>query len=111
MEDFRTVNVSIQFQYMPDEKCRPIDGADHNDPIEAKDGQLFPIPDVGDTVSYDSYHYDYRKDGSLIEESGRVARVARKVRTRHFSYFGAMLSINVVVVDVPAGEMGMRLKE
>jgi hypothetical protein len=46
------MKVSIQYQHMPDERRRPIDGADHNEPIEAADGQVFPVPDIGDTVSY-----------------------------------------------------------
>ncbi len=98
---------------MPDEARRPIDGSDHNDPIEAQDGQLFAVPNVGDTVSYDSYKYDYGPNHELIENSGRVVRVARKVKTRHYSYWPTTdtLSINIVVVDVPEGEMSMRLKE
>jgi hypothetical protein len=107
------VKLSIQFQYMPDEKRRPIDGADNNDPIEARDGQLFVVPDVGDTVSYESYEYDYGPNHELIESSGRAVRVARKVTTRHFSYWPTTdaLSINIVVVDVSQDEMAMRLKE
>jgi hypothetical protein len=96
---------------MPDENRRPIDRSDHNEPIEAEDGQLLPVPDVGDTVSYDSYKYDYEPSGKLIQESGRVVRVARKIKTRHYSYFESGISINIVVVDVLEGEMPMRLKE
>jgi hypothetical protein len=105
------VKVSIQFQYTSDEKRRPDDCADHNDPIEAKDGEQFAIPDVGDTVSYDSYEYDYKPGGELIEASGRVVRVARKVKTRHFSYYPDAVYINIVVTDVPQSEMALRLKE
>jgi hypothetical protein len=105
------VKVSIQFQYMPDETRRPIDAMDHNEPIEVDAGQFLPVPDVGDTVSYDSYAYDYEPDGKLIESSGRVVRVARKVKTRHYSYNELGVWINIVVVDVPPGEMAMRLKE
>jgi hypothetical protein len=107
------VPVSIVFQYMPNENRRPTDGADHNDEIDAKDGEQIAIPDLGDTVSYDSYEYKYTPTGELIENSGKVIRVARKVKTRHFSYFPSTntMSVNIVVTDVPSGEMPMRLKE
>lgn len=105
------MKVSVQFQYMPDETCRPLDGSDHNEPIEAEAGQPLPIPDVGDTVSYDSYEYDYDSSGELIEGSGGVVRVARKVKTRHYNYGEHGIWINIVVVDVPDGEMPMRLKQ
>jgi hypothetical protein len=105
------MKASIQFQYMPDENRRPVDGADHTEDIEAGDGQFLAVPDVGDTVSYESYEYDYTPEGRLVESSGRRIRVARKVKTRHYSYFGDFVSINIVVVDVPKGEMGTRLKE
>lgn len=105
------MKVSIQFQYMPDENRRPIDGADHNQEFEAEDGGLLVIPDVGDTVSYESYRYDYTPDGRLVEGSGRALRVAHKVKTRHFSYYGDGVSVNLVVGDVPSGEMAMRLKQ
>lgn len=103
--------ISIQFQYMPDENRRPIDGADHIEPIEVEAGQFLPIPEVGDTVSYESYEYDYDDKHNLIEDSGREIMVARKVRTRHFSYGPTGVHVNIVVVDVPKGEMPMRLKE
>ena len=77
------MKVSIQFQYQPDEKRRPIDGADHNEP----------------------------KEQQLIENSGREVTVARKVKTRHFHYAEDYVTVNVVVTDVPVGEMAMRLKE
>jgi hypothetical protein len=105
------MKVSIQFQYMPDENRRPDDGADNTLPIEAGDGQFLAVPNVGDTVSYESYEYDYASDGQLIENSGREIRVARKVKTVHYSYFDDFVAINIVVVDVPKGEMGLRLKE
>jgi hypothetical protein len=96
---------------MPDETQRPIDGSDQNEPIEVDAGEFLPIPDVGDTVSYDSYEYDYGPGGRLIDGTGRVVRVARKVKTRHYSYFGGTVAVNIVVVDVPKGEMSRRLKE
>ena len=107
------MNVSIVLQYMPDENRRPIDGADHNDEIDAKDGEQIAIPDVGDTVFYDSYEYKYTPTGGLIENGGKVVRVARKVKTRHFSYFPSTntVNVNIVVTDVPLGELPMRLKE
>jgi hypothetical protein len=105
------MKVSIQFQYQPDDSPRPIDGSDHNDPIETEDGQFMPVPDVGDTVNYMSYHYDYDEKGSIVEGSGREIMVARKVKTRHFGYSEGYVFVNVVVGDVPDGEMAMRLKE
>jgi hypothetical protein len=110
-EAFEKVKASIQFQYMPDENRRPIDGADNTQTIDAEDGQLLHVPDIGDTVSYQSYKYDYTPEGRLIGDSGRAIRVARKVKTRHYSYFDDFVAINIVVVDVPDGEMGLRLKE
>jgi hypothetical protein len=104
------MKVSIQFQYMPDETRRPVDGADHNEPIRVGDGQFMPIPRVGDTVSYESYRYDY-KDNRIVEGSGRVIVVARKVRTVHYSFIADLVSVNIVVTDVPEGELAMRLKE
>jgi hypothetical protein len=106
------MSISIQFQYQPDPTRRPHDEADHNDPIEIEDGQVALIPNVGDTVNYGSYEYDYEPDGKLIEDSGREITVARKVITRHFGYHGGkLIFVNIVVGDVPKGEMGMRLKE
>jgi hypothetical protein len=105
------MKVSIQFQYMPDETRRPLYASDHNDPFVAEDGQFLPVPDVGDTVSYESYQFDYDSSGKVIEDSGRVVMVVRKVRTRHFTFNKHGVWINIVVVDVPKGEMAMRLKD
>jgi len=104
------MKVSIQFQYMYDETRRPDDGADQNDPIELENSFL-PIPRVGDTVSYESYEYDYDKDHKLVEGSGREMMVARKVKTVHYSYSEDRVFVNIVVTDVPPGEMSKRLKE
>jgi hypothetical protein len=105
------MKVSIQFQYQPDESRRPIDGSDHNDLIETEDGQFMPIPDVGDTVNYMSYEYDYDDKGMAKLDTGREIMVARKVRTRHFGYSDDYVFVNIVVGDVPDGEMLMRLKQ
>jgi hypothetical protein len=105
------MKVAIQFQYQPDERRRPIDGRDNVEPIEAEGNAFIPIPDVGDTVLYQSYEYDYDEKHHLIEGSGRDITVARKVKTRHFSYADNYVGINIVVTDVPKGEMAMRLKE
>jgi hypothetical protein len=104
--------ISIQFQYMPDEKRRPIDGADHNEPIDGAASEFLAIPDVGDTVSYVSYEYEYDDKHNIVEGSGRTITVARKVKTRHFDYSRPdHVFVNIVVVDVPKGEMPMRRKE
>jgi len=105
------MKVSIQFQYQPDETRRPIDGAEHNEEIETEGNEFMPIPNVGDTVSYQSYEYDYDDKHRIIDGSGRDIVVARKVKTRHFSYSAAHIGVNIVVTDVPKGEMAMRLKE
>lgn len=106
------MTISIQFQYQPDENRRPIDAMDHNEPIEIEQGEYMPVPDVGDTVTYESYEYDYDDKDLAKLDTGREITVARKVRTRHFSYHEGKLShINIVVGDVPKGEMLMRLKE
>ena len=105
------MKVSIQFQYQPDENRRPIDGAEHNETIETEGNEFMPIPNVGDTVSYESYEYDYDDKKHLIESSGRNITVARKVKTRHFTYGEDHVGVNIVVSDVPKGEMAMRLKE
>ena len=97
------MKVSIQFQYMPNESRRPIDGSDANEITRVEDGHFLAIPNVGDTVSYESYEYNYEPDGKLIKESGRVVMVARKVKTRHYDYYPDGVSVNIVVVDVPAG--------
>ena len=105
------MKVSIQFQYMPDETRRPLYASDHNDPFVVEDGGFLPVPDVGDTVSYESYQFDYDASGKVIEDSGRVVVVSRKVRTRHFTFNKHGVWINIVVVDVPKGEMSMRIKD
>ncbi len=106
------MGVSIQFQYQPSERQRPIDAADHNEPIEIADGEVGIIPNVGDTVTYESYEYDYDENHRLIETSGREVTVARMVKTRHFGYHeGKLTFVNIVVTDVPEGEMLLRLKK
>jgi hypothetical protein len=105
------MKMSIQFQYQPDERRRPIDGSDANKPIFVEGNEYLPIPNVGDTVTYQSYEYDYDENRRLKEESGREIMAARKVKTRHFSYYYDHVNVNIVVTDVPVGEMAMRLKE
>jgi hypothetical protein len=94
-------------------KRRPIDRSHHNELIKAEDGEFLPIPAVGDTVSYESYEYDYDSTGKAIIESGRTKIVTRKVKTRHFGYSSGAdgLYINTVVGDMPQEEMAMRLEE
>jgi hypothetical protein len=106
------MKISIEYQYLPKDHARPIDGSEHNDPIGGEDGEFMPIPDVGDTVSYESFEYDYDSTGKAILDSGRNKTVCRKVLTRHFSYSGEdFLHVNIVVGDVSDGEMAKRLKE
>ena len=89
----------------------PQDGSDANELIEVEGNEYLPIPNVGDTVAYESFEYKYDENHNVKEDSGRTIRVARKVKTRHFSYFGDCVSVNIVVTDVPEGELAMRLKE
>ena len=106
----KRMKTSVQFQYQPDEGRRPLDCPDHNDPIEAEGGQFMAIPDVGDTVNYMSYAYGYDAAHRIAEGSGREIMVVRKVKTRHFSYTADHMFVNIVV-DVPEGEMAMRLDQ
>jgi len=77
-----------------------------------KTGEFMPIPDVDDTVSYESFEYDYDSAGKVILESGRKKMVCRKVLTRHFGYSGAdSMYVNMVVGEVSQAEMNQRLKE
>jgi hypothetical protein len=56
------------------------------------------------------YEYDYDANYRLVEGSGREVMVVRKVKTRHFGYSDDHVFINIVVGDVPDGEMLIRLK-
>ncbi len=94
------MKISIQYQYLPPGSARP-DGAHNSDKrIENHAGEFLPIPNVGDTVSYMS----------------NDKMVTRKVLTRHFGYTSGDIGyegmyVNIVVGDVPDGEMAKRLKE
>jgi len=84
----------IEFQYRRDGSPRPVDEV-QEDPLEFE-GEFCPLPDVGDTVAY--------------KENDKA--VARKVLTRHFSFISPdLVCVNIVVTDVPTGEMAARLKE
>ena len=85
---------SIEFQYKPAKKSRPTDTV-QDEPIEFRAGEAIPIPNVGDSVSY--------------REGGQS--VARKVLTRHFSYFGNWCKVYIVVTDISVEEIRTRLKE
>jgi hypothetical protein len=85
---------SIQFQYLRPGDSRPLDFC-QDEEIVIEGGACVPVPDVGDSVSY--------------LEKGRP--VARKVLTRHFSYFGGHCAVNVVVTDLDPAEYKARLKE
>lgn len=84
----------IEFQYKSPEDARPEDCV-QDDELLAENAEFFPIPDVGDTVSY--------------RYGGRG--VARKVVSRHFSYVSGWCVVNIVVTDTEPGEMAARLKE
>jgi len=86
----------IQFQYTQAGAARPEDGADNDEEIKFEGGKFFPAASIGDTVSYKS----------------AGGRVARKVISRHFSYFSEdICKVNIVVSDVSDEEMAGRLKE
>jgi hypothetical protein len=88
------VNFKLEFQYKPAGYQRPLDYV-QDDEFVAEHDELVPIPAVGDSVSY--------------LEDGKV--VARKVKTRHFSYQAGWCIVNIVVTDMPDEEMAARLKE
>ena len=85
---------TIQFQYKPTNYSRP-QSKGQDETIVIEDGGYVPLPDIGDSVSY--------------QESGRT--VSRKVLTRHFSYRGEWCDVNIVVTDLDRKEMSLRLKE
>lgn len=88
---------SIQFQYMGKGDSRPED-CGQDEELNFED-EYPPIPDVGDSVSY---QYDEKT-------------VCRKVLTRHFSYIKTNASqyvfVNIVVTDIDDDEMSRRIKE
>ena len=96
--------VSVEFKYKAPGAARPYDYAQNEElrfevPLGTPIATV-PIPAVGDTVHI------------TLDEKGANCY---KVLTRHFSYTeatGALLvSINIVVTDVDADEMGARLKQ
>jgi len=88
------VTFKIEFQYKHEGAVRPEDVV-QDDPIRFESGEFCPLPAVGDTVTY-AY-------------GGQS--VARKVLTRHFAFLNDWCCVNLVVTDVPSGEMSARLKE
>lgn len=89
-----TMHYKIEFQYKPVGQARPYDAVQDEEYV-FDDGEAFPIPNVGDSVSY--------------LEGGNT--VARKVLTRHFSYLGQWCVVNIVATDIADKEMSSRLKE
>ena len=85
---------SVCFQYLSAGDTRPRDYCQDED-ITFDDGSYIPLPSVGDSVSY-------MEDGKSV---------ARKVLMRHFGYFIGHCAVNIVVTDMPPGEMPTRLKE
>ena len=83
---------SIDIQYLAPGSDRPEDCSQDQEIVFET---CPPIPNVGDSV-----HYYYGG-----------TRVDRKVVTRHFSYVGDLVAVNIVVTDIDDEEMARRLKE
>lgn len=83
----------IEFQYKSKNSASP-DDAVQVESIEFEHGEAIPIPNVGDSVSYE------------------VAGVLRafKIISRHFSYYNGWCDVNIVVSDIASNEMAARLK-
>ena len=91
----------IEFQYRAESQERPFDFVQETH-IESETGEFVPIPNEGDTVTIDF-------DGGPR---------SYKVESRHFCYLSEpdrseldLCAVNIVVIDVPPGEMARRLKE
>ena len=86
----------IQFQYKGPNDTRPED-CGQDDVIGVGNGEFLAVPNVGDTVCY-----KYGGD-----------TVARKVVSRHFSYYPelGLCNVNIVVTDISSQEMQARLRE
>jgi hypothetical protein len=84
----------IEFQYRPPDRSRPLDYV-QDDELKFDQDAFIPIPDVGDTVAYES--------------GGRT--FLGKVLTRHFSYVLGWCVVNIVVGDVSSDEMAARIKQ
>lgn len=85
---------SLNFRYLPSREARPLDHC-QDDQITFDNREFAPIPNVGDSVSY-------MEDGKSV---------ARKVLTRHFSFFDGHYAVNIVVSDIEPIEMSVRLKD
>lgn len=98
-------SVKIEFQYKSPESTRPIDMVQNEElSFTVPEGAPLPalfIPNVGDTVSLESF-------------DGDGQRGAYKVITRHFSYTQIESEVhayvNIVVTDVDGEEMAARQK-
>jgi len=88
---------AIQFQYLKDGADRPEDTI-QDDELYFNENEYPFIPNVGDSVNY-------KINGKMI---------CRKVLTKHFIYWSNdkhPISVNIVVTDIDADDMGKRLKE
>ncbi len=98
-------SVMFEFHYRPQDAARPRDEMENTDRLEWAAGGV-PIPNVGDTVSYDSWEHT----GSGPTE-GRDIVVARKIVSRHFYVHRDHIVVYFVVSDATGAEMRERLKE
>ena len=83
----------IEFQYLAPGHNRPSDQP-QDQKLNFKHSQFFPIPDIGDTVTY--------------QECGKT--VDRKVLTKHFALVNGKCIIYIVVGELSEEEFSKRCK-
>lgn len=89
------MDYKYEFQYKAPDRQRPYDEIIHEEEFSSSSGEFIPLPNVGDSVYFDSDQ----------------EHKAYKVLTRHFSYVGTWCCVNIVVTDISSDEMAARLKE
>jgi hypothetical protein len=98
--------VSIEFHYKPEGAMRPYDETENTDTLYWQSGSFLPIPNVGDSVSFDSW-----KQTGPGDTDGEDYVVIRKVISRHFFVHQSHVNVYFVVTDISAKELGARIKE
>jgi hypothetical protein len=88
---------TIQYQYKAPGEARPQDYGQEEE-LKFNDGEFFPIPAVGDSVTV------------RLGKEGKPK--CFKVVSRHFSYVDKLShSINIVVTDLDDDEYAARVKD
>jgi hypothetical protein len=88
------VKCKIEFQYKSPKSSRPQEEP-QDEPIELREGEFVPIPNVGDSVGF--LYGGKKRDFKVV--------------SRHFTYKKNSCCIHVVVTDISSEEMLERLKE